>query len=154
MSMRGLSGTQAATVRARILGSIQQSFDNVFRRKQQRQMREEQARLQRLTVRMVDVTIPMTPQVRRLAVLFEQLPFSRVLSYGYRNGEALALAASIDPELIDPLVAALKSFTDGEILGRDDVDVHRSRVAVGCRNELMEAVRDIVAAHPKSGAAG
>lgn len=136
-----------------MLGTVRTWFDSHFRRGQQRRTAEETRRLEALTIRMVDLTEPMTPQVKRLAVLLERLP-SMVLQYGYGKAEALAVAAASDPGRIDPLVAALKSFTDNEILGLPEADRHRAQVAVTCRDELMEAVRQIVSEHPKPGAAG
>jgi hypothetical protein len=152
MSMEFRPATPLTEARNRVVKPIQAWFDNRVRWRHRRRVRAETARLEAMTVRMVDLRIPMTPPIKRLAVLLERLP-SMVLSYGYGKAEALAIAATTDPDRIDPLVAALKSFTDNEILGHPDADRHRAQVAVTCRNDLMEAVRDIVSAQPKPGAA-
>lgn len=137
----------------RVVEPVKAWFGDRLRWRQRQRVRAETARLEAMTVRMVDLTIPMTPQVKRLAVLVERLP-SNVLSFGYGKAEALAVAAAADPERIDPLVAALKSFADDEILGVPQADRHRAQVAVTCRNDLMEAVREIVSSRAKPGAAG
>jgi hypothetical protein len=94
----------------------------------------------------------MTAATKRVALLFDQLGFSTVLFYGYGMGEAVAVAATIDPTHVEPAVEAMKAFTDEEILGHPDVDPRRMRQAVTRRNDLIDVVREIVSANPKPGA--
>jgi hypothetical protein len=67
-------------------------------------------------------------------------------------GEAVAVAAIIDPGRVEPLVAAVQAFADEQILGYPDVDPPRMWQAGTSRNDLMDVVVEIVSAHPKSGA--
>lgn len=94
----------------------------------------------------------MTAQTRRVALLFDRLGFSVVVLYGYGMGEAVALAATIDPGRVEPHIAALDAFTDQEILGHPDVDPHRMQAVIRIRNDLMDVIREIVSSHPKPGA--
>jgi hypothetical protein len=94
----------------------------------------------------------MTAETKRVALLFDRLPVSTVLFYGYGMGEAVAVAATIDSARVEPLVEAMQAFTDEEILGHTDVDPRRMRQAVTSRNDLIDVVREIVSANPKPGA--
>jgi hypothetical protein len=94
----------------------------------------------------------MTAETRRVALLFDRLSGSTVLVYGYGIGEAVAVAATIGSARVEPLVEALRGFTDEEILGHPDVDPRRLLQAVSRRNDLMGVVREIVSANPKPGA--
>ncbi len=85
-------------------------------------------------------------------MLFDRLPVSAVLFYGYGMGEAVAVAATIDSARVEPLIEALQGFSDEEILGRPDVDSLRMRQAVMSRNDLIDVVHEIVSANPKAGA--
>jgi hypothetical protein len=96
--------------------------------------------------------LPTSAQTRRVALLLDQMGSSTVVFYGYGMGEAVAVAATIDPGRVEPHIAALDAFTDEEILGHPDVDPHRMRSAVRFRNDLIEVIRDIVSRHPKPGA--
>jgi hypothetical protein len=94
----------------------------------------------------------MTAETKRVALLFDRLPVSTVLFYGYGMGEAVAVAATIDSARVEPLVEALKAFADEEILGHPEVDPRRMQEAVASRNDLIYVVREIVSANPKPGA--
>ena len=94
----------------------------------------------------------MTEATKRLALLFDRLPVSAMLSYGYGMGEAVAVAATIDSARVEPLVEALQGFSDEEILGHPDVDPQRMGQAVMSRNDLIDVVHEIVSANPKPGA--
>jgi hypothetical protein len=89
--------------------------------------------------------------LRGFAALFDRLRYSAVLHFGYGMGEALALAATIDPRRIEPLALALCAFTDHEIRGHLDSDQQRTMIAVSTRNDLVGVVRTLVSAHPKPG---
>jgi pimeloyl-ACP methyl ester carboxylesterase len=110
--------------------------------------RIELARLQALTVPLADLDLPMTESVRRSAMLFEQLGFSNVVYFGYGMGEAVAVAASIAPDRVEPLAARLDAFSDDQILGMIDSD---PVLAVRARNVLLDTVSEIVGANPKAG---
>ena len=95
----------------------------------------------------------MTAQTRRVALLFDRtLGGSTVLFYGYGMGEAVAVAATIDPGRVEPLIEAMQAFTDEEILGHPDAEPARMLMAVTSRNDLMNVVRESVTTHPKPGA--
>jgi hypothetical protein len=134
----------------RYLHALRSWLDSPWDRHRHRLPDDEVARLRRLTVPMSAINIPMTPDTRRIAGLLERLP-SVVLVYGYGSAEALVFALSIDAERVEPLVAALKSFSDEEISGLPGSDAHRMRVAVACRGDLQDAIREIVSAYPKAG---
>ena len=83
----------------------------------------------------------MTVQTRRVALLFDRtLGGSTVLFYGYGMGEAVAVAATIDPGRVEPLIEAMQAFTDDEILGHPDAE-SRARSAGASDRQLEGAER-------------
>jgi hypothetical protein len=133
----------------RVGGSTRAWISNRWHWRDKRRVREETARLQALVVQVEDLQIPMTESVRRAAVVCDALGFSAVLHYGYGMGEAVAVAASMAPTLVEPLANACRDVTDDQLFGRPDTDFQR---AVRCRNDLIDVVRRIVSANPKPGA--
>ena len=102
-----------------------------------------------MTIPVGDLDIAMTPEVRRIAILADQFSWSNVLQYGYGMGEAIAVAATLDPTTIEALAAQLTAYSDDDIAGQPISDIHRSLTVIADRNQLMAAVRDIIATHPK-----
>jgi hypothetical protein len=43
----------------------------------------------------------------------------------------------------------MRAFTDDELLGQSGEDQRRPHLAVATRNELIDAIREIVSEHPK-----
>ena len=95
-----------------------------------------------MTIPVGDLDIAMTPEVRRIAILADQFSWSNVLQYGYGMGEAIAVAATLDPTTIEALAAKLTCYSDDDIAGLPTSDTHRLLAAV-------VAVHDIIATHPK-----
>jgi hypothetical protein len=116
-------------------------------------VRAEVERLRAMVVPAASMTALIDPSTRWAAELFDRLPVSVVLQYGYGMGEAVVVAASLAPDRIGPLVDAMREFTDDGLLGVPGRDEHKLRLAVTSRNELMDVVREIVRVHPKPGAA-
>ena len=117
--------------------------------REKRRVRVESARLEALTVPLADLDLPMTESVRRAAMLFEQLGVSTVMFFGYGRGEAVAVAAVIAPDRVEPLAERLAAFSDGEIIGRIASGLW---LAASARNGLLETATEIVRANPKPGA--
>lgn len=114
-----------------------------------RRGRVELARLEALTILLADVDLPMTDSVRRAATLFEQLGVSNVVYFGYGMGEAVAVAASIAPDRVEPLACRLDAFSDDQIVGRIGSP---SLLAMNARNDLLETVSEIANANAKPAA--
>lgn len=62
------------------------------------------------------------------------------------------LAASLVPHRVDPLIDAMRAFTDEDLLGFPGGDQTRLFAAVASRNDLMDVITEIAGAHPKPGA--
>jgi hypothetical protein len=105
-----------------------------------------------MVVPAASLQIAMTVATKRAALVFDRLPASSVLFYGYGMGEAVAVAATIDPTRVEPFIEAMQTFTDEEILGHPDADPRRMRHAASSRIALDNVVREIVSANPKPGA--
>lgn len=85
--------------------------------------------------------------VHRMAEVLETLGYSSELQYGYGMGEAVLFAVRVMPQRMRPLIERAGEFTHDQLRGVPDApDVE---AAVRARNELLHAVREIVAAHPK-----
>jgi hypothetical protein len=136
----------------RVGGPLTAWCANRWHWRRRRQVRAEVDRLRAMVVPAASLQCAMTAATKRVALLFDRLPVSTVLFYGYGMGEAVAVAATIDSSRVEPLTDALQAFTDEEILGHPDVDPRRMRQAVSSRNDLLDLVREIVSAHPKPGA--
>jgi hypothetical protein len=100
------------------------------------------------------MTTSMEPGTRWAAELFDQLPVSTVLMYGYGMGEAVVVAAERFPQRIAFLVEQMRSFTDDELLGRTGPDSEGIHAAVNARNALVDTVTEIVRDHPKRSSTG
>lgn len=88
------------------------------------------------------------PDVQRIAELAESLPHSRVLHLGYGKGEAVLVAHQLRPDAVKPLASHACRFTAEGLRGQPgSPDLHD---AVRARNDVLAAVRDIVATRPKS----
>ena len=87
------------------------------------------------------------PDVQRMSEMVESLGYSNVLQYGYGMGEALLVAYRHEPQRLRPFVERACEFTLDQLSGVPGVP--ELEAGVRARNDLLQAVRDIVAAHPK-----
>jgi hypothetical protein len=138
---------------SRIRGPVTTWLSNRWNWRNRRRVRVEVGLLEAMVVPVASMPGEIEPSIRWAAELFDRLPFSVVLQYGYGMGEAVVIAASMAPDRIVLLVDAMREFTDEELLGIPGRVDDKLRSAVTSRNDLMSVVRDIIRAHPKQEAA-
>lgn len=82
-----------------------------------------------------------------MAEMLESLGYSGVLQYGYGMGEALTVAYRLEPQRMQPFIERACEFTRDQLLGAPGAP--GLEAAVRARNELLMAVREIVATCPR-----
>lgn len=151
LTSRGLIGVRQVSARRarweRWSGPIRCWFRNRWNWRQARRARAERRDLYALAVPLVRLQPHEDPLVQRAAEVLESLDFSVVLHHGYGMGEALIEAYRHDASVLRPLIARTSNFTDAQLVGTPGVA--GADAAVLARNDLLAAVRAIVATYPK-----
>lgn len=122
-------------------------FRNRWNWRRARRVRADIRRWQTLAIPLEQLPPHPDAEVQRMAELVESLGFSGVLQYGYGMGDALLVAYHLDPTKLRPFVEHGCEFTLAQLRGEPGAP--GVEAAVRARNDLLTAVREIVAAHPK-----
>ena len=122
-------------------------FRNRWNWRKARRVRADVRRWKALTIPVQRLAPHDDPDVQRMAEMAESLGHSRVLHYGYGMGEAVLVAYRRQPQRLRPYIDRACQFALDQLQGAPDAA--RLKDAVRARNDLLLAVREIVADHPK-----